>query len=53
MVSIAYALANEDTSQKQESEQKAEKPQVSPDVSEVLHMLEALQTKGRNKKSSH
>lgn len=52
MVRIAYASANDEKTDRQKSEQQAEKPQVSPDVSEVLHMLEALQTIGRKKKST-
>lgn len=54
MVRGEYALAGNGKDQSgKASGGESEKPQVSPDVFEVLHMLDALQTKKNGTKSDH
>ena len=47
MVRMEYALANGGNTQSPKPKTPADKKQVSPEVSEVLHMLDALQAIGR------
>ncbi|MGI9374085.1 MAG: hypothetical protein ACR2OJ_16480 [Hyphomicrobiales bacterium] len=53
MVGIAYAPHGKHSSETPKRETEQDKQQVSPDVSEVLHMLNALQTIKNKPGSDH
>ena len=46
MLRMEYAMTGTDRSQSAQSNAETEKPQVDPEVTEVMHMLKALQTRG-------
>ncbi len=45
MLRMEYAMTGTDRPQTRPSDAETEKPQVDPEVSEVMHMLNALQSR--------